>query len=145
MADMNDMELLREYDRLGSEEAFAQLVKKHVNLVYSVALRRVGVPSHAEEITQVVFVILARKARSLRAGTILEGWLHETTRLTALDFLRRERRRQLREQEAYMQSSIQSQREDQTWEQLAPLIDEAIGRLGEKDRDALMLRFFNGH
>src|SRR5579863_4583059 len=123
MADMNDMELLREYDRLGSEEAFAQLVKKHVNLVYSVALRRVGVPSHAEEITQVVFVILARKARSLRAGTILEGWLHETTRLTALDFLRRERRRQLREQEACMESSLRSQPDQPHWNDLAPSLD----------------------
>ncbi len=144
MADVNDMALLREYDRLGSEEAFARLVKKHVHLVYSVALRRVGVPAHAEEITQVVFVILARKARSLRHDTILEGWLHETARLTALDFLRRERRRQHREQEAFMESSLHSQRDDRTWDRLAPLLDEAIGRLGSKDRNAVMLRFFKG-
>jgi RNA polymerase sigma factor (sigma-70 family) len=147
MADVNDrkdLALLKEYDRLGSEEAFALLVKRHVNLVYSVALCRVEVPAHAEEITQVVFVILARKAGSLRADTILEGWLHETARLTALSFLRRERRRQLREQEACMESSLQSQRDDRTWEQLAPLLDEAIGRLGARERDAVMLRFFKG-
>jgi len=144
MADVNDMTLLWEYDRLGSEEAFALLVKKHINLVYSVALRRVEVAAHAEEITQVVFIILARKAGSLRPDTILESWLHETARLTALDFLRRERRRQHREQEAFMESSLHSQRDDRTWNQLAPLLDEAIGRLGTSDRNAVVLRFFKG-
>jgi RNA polymerase sigma factor (sigma-70 family) len=144
MADVNDMTLLREYERLGSEESFALLVKRHVNLVYSVALRRVEIAAQAEEITQVVFIMLARKARSLRPDTILEGWLHETARLTALDFLRRERRRQHREQEAFMESSLHSQRDDRTWDQLAPLLDEAIGRLGTKDRNAIVLRYFKG-
>jgi DNA-directed RNA polymerase specialized sigma24 family protein len=102
MPDVSDMELLRDYDRQGLEEAFAELVRRHINLVYSVALRHVRVAAHAEEITQAVFVILARKAAGLRPDTILEGWLHETTRLTALSFLRGERRRQFREQEAYM-------------------------------------------
>src|SRR5215467_9110340 len=103
MAELNDIALLEEYGRLGSEEAFARLVTRHVNLVYSVALRHVQVSAHAEEITQAVFVILARKAGSLGHLQILEGWLHETTRLTALRFLRGERRRQFREQEAYME------------------------------------------
>ena len=75
------------------------MVRRHINLVYSVALRQTGNAAHAEEITQAVFVILARKAAGLRPDTILEGWLHETTRLTALRFLRGERRRQRREQE----------------------------------------------
>jgi DNA-directed RNA polymerase specialized sigma24 family protein len=101
MHDVSDMELLRNYDRHGSEDAFTELVRRHINLVYSAALRHVGIAAHAEEITQAVFVILARKAAGLRPDTILEGWLHETTRLTALSFLRGERRRQFREQEAY--------------------------------------------
>jgi len=142
MPDLSDMELVRDYDRQGSETAFAALVQRHVNLVYSVALRHVGIAAHAEEITQVVFVIFARKAASLRADTILEGWLHETTRLTALSFLRGERRRQFREQEAYMQSTVQESADASTWNQLAPLLDEALSRLGKKDRDAVMLRFF---
>ena len=139
---MSDMELLRDYDRQGSEEAFAELVQRHVNLVYSVALRHAGIAADAEEITQAVFVILARKAASLRPNTILEGWLHETTRLTALSFMRGERRRQFREQEAYMQSTLPESADASTWNQLAPLLDEAISRLGKKDRDAVMLRFF---
>src|ERR1019366_6185857 len=142
MHDASDMELLRDYDRQGSEAAFAALVQRHINLVYSVALRHVGIAAHAEEITQAVFIILARKAAGLRADTILEGWLHETTRLTALSFLRGERRRQFREQEAYMQSTLQEHNDAATWNQLAPLLDEAVSRLGKKDRDAVMLRFF---
>jgi len=142
MPDVSDMELLRDYDRQGSEAAFAELVRRHINLVYSVAFRHVGIAAQAEEITQAVFVILARKAASLRPDTILEGWLHETTRLTALSFLRGERRRQFREQEAYMQFTLQESTEASAWNQLAPMLDEAMSRLGKKDRDAVMLRFF---
>lgn len=145
MAELKDIVLLEEYGRLGSEEAFANLVRKHVNLVFSVALRHVQVPAHAEEITQAVFVILAQKAGSLGHLQILEGWLHETTRLTALSFLRREHRRQLREQEAYMESSLQTQPDSDTWKSFAPLLDEAMAQLNPKDRDALILRFFKDH
>jgi hypothetical protein len=88
MTDVTDMELLQDYDRLGSEDTFAELVKRHVNLVYSAALRHVGIAAYAEEITQAVFIILTRKATSLRPDTVLEGWLYETTRLIALRFLR---------------------------------------------------------
>jgi RNA polymerase sigma factor (sigma-70 family) len=143
MRDTNDMELVREYGRLNSEAAFAELVRRHINLVYSSALRHVGVAASAEEITQAVFIILARKAASLRPETILEGWLYETARLTALSFRRGERRRQLREQEAYMQSTLdENSAPDAVWHQLAPLLDEAMARLGQKDRDAVILRFF---
>jgi DNA-directed RNA polymerase specialized sigma24 family protein len=88
MPEAGNMELVRDYHRHGSEAAFAELVRRHVHLVYSVAVRHVGVAAHAEEITQAVFIILARKAAGLRPDTILEGWLHETARLTALSFLR---------------------------------------------------------
>ncbi len=142
MHDAGDMELLRDYDRQGSEAAFAVIVQRHVSLVYSAALRHVGIAAHAEEITQAVFVILARKAARLRPDTILESWLYETTRLTALSFLRGERRRQFREQEAYMQSTLQESADASTWNQLAPLLDEAMAWLGKKDRDAVVLRFF---
>ena len=138
------MELLRDYARNGSEAAFAELVQRHIALVHSAALRHVGIPAHAEEITQAVFIILARKAANLGPNTILEGWLHETTRLTALSFLRGERRRQFREQEAYMQCTLQESTETSNWNQLAPLLDEAVSRLGKKDRDAVMLQFFKG-
>src|ERR1035437_4050080 len=142
MRDSSDMELVRDYARLNSEAAFAELVQRHINLAYSAALRHVGNAAHAEEITQAVFIILARKAASLRPDCILEGWLHETTRLTALSFMRGERRRQFREQEAYMQSTLQESTDVSAWNQVAPLLDEAMSRLGKKDRDAVMLRFF---
>src|ERR1041385_1954897 len=104
MHQLSDIELLQQYAREGSEEAFAALVTKHVNLVYSAALRKTGNASAAEEVTQAVFIILAKKADRLRKETILSGWLYQTTRLTAASFLRTEIRRARREQEAYMQS-----------------------------------------
>ncbi|HTR41933.1 MAG TPA: TIGR03435 family protein [Pseudomonadales bacterium] len=142
MLETNDMELLGNYAHNGSEAAFAELVQRHIALVHSAALRQVGIAAQAEEITQAVFIILARKAGSLRPGTILEGWLYETTRLTSLSFLRGERRRQFREQEAYMQSTLHESTENSAWEDLSPLLDEAMARLGKKDRDAVILRYF---
>ena len=142
MPDISDIDLLQDYSRNASEEAFAEVVRRHINLVYSTALRHAGIPAHAEEIAQAVFVILARKAATLRPGTVLEAWLYETTRLTSLSFQRGERRRQFREQEAYMQSTIQEHADASTWSEFAPLLDEAIARLGKKDREAVVLRFF---
>src|SRR5436190_11224616 len=117
---MSDSELLREYGLRQSETAFATLVSRHIDLVYSAAMRRVGNHHQAEEITQAVFVVLARKAGSLRAGTVLPGWLFQTTRLTAANYLRTEIRRARREQEAFMQSNSEESAPD-PWQQLAPL------------------------
>jgi RNA polymerase sigma factor (sigma-70 family) len=144
MRDSSDMELLGEYARQHSEAAFAELVQRHIALVYSAAHRHSGVAAHAEEITQAVFIILARKAGSLRPGAVLDAWLYETTRFTALSFLRAERRRQFREQEAYMQSTLHEPATDPVWPQIAPLLDEAMMRLGHKEREAIVLRFFKG-
>lgn len=141
MIELNDHELLGEFARNGSEAAFGELVRRHVNLVYSAALRFTGNPQEAEEISQAVFIILARKAGSLRRGTILGGWLYQTARLTAANFVRVEIRRQRREQEAYMQSTM-NESDSATWEQIAPLLDEAMGGLGETDRAAIVLRYF---
>jgi RNA polymerase sigma factor (sigma-70 family) len=142
MADVKDMDLLHDYCRFGREEAFTAVVQKHINLVYSVALRHVEIAAQAEEITQVVFVILAQKAAGLRRDTLIEAWLYETTRLTSLSFKRTEWRRHLREQEAYMLSKPAESNSDTVWKQLAPVLDEEMSRLRKKDRDALMLRFF---
>ena len=142
MPDANDMDLVREYAARNSEPAFETLVRRHVSLVYSVALRQAGNPAQAEEITQAVFLILARKAARLRPDTVLAAWLHETARFASASFLRGESRRRRREQEAYMQSQLQESSADPAWEQLAPLLDEAIGQLGRADRNAVVLRFF---
>ena len=141
MPDLDDHELLAEYDRDASEAAFATLVERYVNLVYSAALRFTGNPHHAEEITQAVFIILARKAGGLRRSVVLSGWLYQTARLTAANFVKGEIRRQRREQEAYMESTL-TESNAGAWEQIAPLLDEAMGHLGDSDRNAIVLRFF---
>src|ERR1041385_1608490 len=137
----DDHELLAQYARPGSEAAFNMLLARYVNLVHSAAMRFTGNPHHAEEITQAVFIILARKVGSLRSGTVLSGWLYQTARLTAANFVKGEIRRQHREQEAYMRS-ILNEPSAGTWEQVAPLLDEAMGRLNETDRNGIVLRFF---
>src|SRR5437660_12217983 len=142
MMTVDDMELLRQYSELKSEEAFAALVSRHINLVYSVALRNVGDAHQAEEITQAVFIILAKKSGSLRKGTILSGWLYQTARLTAANYRKSEIRRIYREQEAHMQSSL-NEADAAAWAQIAPLLDDAMANLSEKDRNAVVLRFFN--
>src|ERR1035437_1639382 len=141
MTELDEHELLAEFARNESEATFAALIARYVKLVYSAALRFTGNPHHAEEITQAVFIILARKAGSLRRGTVLSGWLYQTARLTAANFVKGEIRRQRREQEAYMQSTL-NEPDAAAWEQIAPLLDEAMGRLGETDRNAVVLRFF---
>jgi RNA polymerase sigma factor (sigma-70 family) len=140
----DDLTLLQKYARRNSEEAFSMLVSRHVNLVYSVALRSVRDPHLAEEIAQAVFIILARKADSLGDKTILCGWLCRTARYASANALTIQRRRQYREQEAHMQSILNEAEpmHEETWNQIAPLLDGAMGQLGQKDHDAVVLRFF---
>jgi uncharacterized protein (TIGR03435 family) len=147
----NDMELLREYAASRSESAFTELVSRHLNWVYSTAWRQTGDADLAEEIAQAVFIVLARKAASLGSGTVLSGWLYRTACFAAKDALRARRRRQHHEQEASKMQSTFTSPEAQTgagadtaWQELAPLLDEAMTRLGSADRDALVLRFFEG-
>jgi RNA polymerase sigma factor (sigma-70 family) len=138
----DDMGLMREYTACQSEQAFETLVSRHVGLVHSAALRQVRNPHLAEDITQTVFIILARKAGSLNPKTILAGWLYQTTRYVSTAALKIQRRRERREQEAHMQATIQQTQTDSAWEQLAPLLDDAMAQLRDKDRDAIVLRYF---
>ena len=144
MAELEDHDLLEEFVRNESEPAFATLVGRHASLVYSTALRFTANPHHAEEITQAVFVILARRAGRLSRRTVLSGWLYQAARLTAANFTRTELRRQRREQEAYMLSTF-NETDDDAWRQIAPFLDEAMGALGETDRTALVLRYFENN
>lgn len=137
------MELVRQYAADYSEGAFAALVSRHTNLVYSTALRRLGSPQLAEEVTQAVFIILARKAGSLGRGTILSGWLYRTTCYVAGHAFKQELRRQQRHQDAFMQS-LSDETDAETWSHITPLLEDAMLRLRQTDRDALVMRFFEG-
>ena len=139
----DDMALVREYARNRSETAFGALVSRHLNLVYYVALREVRDPHLAEEVTQAAFIILSRKAGALGPRTILSGWLCRTARYVSAEVLRSQRRRQKREQEAYMQSLL-NETESDAWMQIAPLLETAMAQLGEQEHNAIVLRFYEG-
>ena len=138
----DDMTLVREFAARQSETAFAALVERHVALVHSAALRQTGDAHLSEEITQAVFIILARKAATLGKDTILPAWLYRTTRYTTGNALKIQRRRREREQEAYMQSTLQTDDTTHAWQQLAPLLDDTMDELSERDRASIVLRYF---
>jgi len=142
MIDAPDAVLLEQFARNDSEEAFTEIVRRHVGLVHSVAFRQTQNAQHAEEITQAVFIILARKASSLGRKTILAGWLYHTSRLTTANFQRAEVRRVHREQKAFMQPTAHDEQVDSAWQDMGPLLEEAMSKLKTTDRDAIVLRFF---
>jgi RNA polymerase sigma factor (sigma-70 family) len=137
---MTDHELLRRYVLEGAQDAFGGLVRRHVDLVYSAALRQVQSAQLAEDVAQSVFVDLARNARRLQPDQPLGAWLYVVTRRTAIDVIRRESRRQEREQTAMEIAAMNST--PSPWPQVEPLLDEAMESLGDADRRAVLLRFF---
>ena len=137
---MTDHELLHRYVQEGAQDAFSELVRRHVDLVYSAARRQVQSTQLAEEIAQSVFVDLARNARCLRADQPLGAWLYVVTRRTAVDVIRRESRRQAREQAAVEIAAMNFP--SSPWPHVEPLLDEAMESLGDADRRAVLLRFF---
>src|ERR1019366_4761933 len=141
----HDLDLLRQFTRDQSQDAFTALVNRHVKLVYSAALRQIRSPQLAEEIAQSVFADLARDAGKL-SGTgfqpvhFLTAWLYQVTRRTAIDVIRKESRRQLREQIAVEMNNMNATAND--WTQIEPLLDDAMDALDETDRSAILLRYF---
>ena len=135
-----DLELLKRYAREHAEDAFAEIVRRHLNLVYSAAFRQVRSPQLAEEVAQSAFLDLARNAARLKPGTILTAWLYQVTRPTTIDVVRREARRQLREQVASEMTAMNATDDD--WTHIEPLLDEAMHALDETDRAAVLLRYF---
>ncbi len=141
---IDDLELLRRYVEDRDEAAFAELVERHVNLVHSVALRQVNGDSPlAADITQLVFSALAKKAASLRHHRVLTGWLFTSTRFAAAKVVRGEQRRHAREQEAQlMEDYARDSGEKPDWDSVRPVLDDVLGKLSERDREAILLRFF---
>jgi RNA polymerase sigma factor (sigma-70 family) len=137
----DDLDLLEKYARESSEEAFAELVSRHLDLVYSAALRQVRSRQLAEEVAQSVFTDLSHGAHKLKPGTILTAWLYQVTRRTAIDVVRRESRRQFREQIAVTMADMHSTPTD--WTQVESLLDEAMETLDAPDRTAILLRYFD--
>jgi RNA polymerase sigma factor (sigma-70 family) len=143
---LTDAEMLQRYARERDERAFAELVQRHIGVVYGAALRRTGGRTHlAEEIAQKVFTDLARKAATLSHHPALTGWLHRSTRYAAIDVARAELRGQkLFQTLATMPDTNIPDETPVQWERLRPVLDEAMDHLKEPDREAMLLRYFEG-
>ncbi len=140
---MEDQRLLARFVEEGSQAAFARLVERHRDLVYSTCRRELGDSGLAEDAAQIVFLILARKARSLRREVVLSGWLFQTARFTAKDLLKRENRRRVRDERVEAEAmSLAGQEQEAGWREVSPWLHESLARLSEKDRLAVLLRFF---
>ncbi len=138
----DSQKLLAEYANNGSEQAFRELVSRYINFVYATALRLVGGDTHlAEDVAQTVFINLARAGRKLSSGVMLGGWLHQSTYHVATKAVRGERRRQKRERETVEMNTLQ-QAEPEDLRQVRPILDEALTKLDQEDRAAIVLRFF---
>ncbi|MBI3851608.1 MAG: sigma-70 family RNA polymerase sigma factor [Verrucomicrobia bacterium] len=143
MNSLTDQQLLRDYVGKRAEAAFAELVRRHVDFVYSAALRMVRDVHLAEDVTQGVFVAFAQNARQLMERPVVSGWLHRTAQNLAAQTVRTDMRRRAREQEAAaMNELLATQSDPSLWEHIAPHLDAALGELNEADRDALLLRYF---
>jgi RNA polymerase sigma factor (sigma-70 family) len=145
-SETDDGELLRRYVSARCEDAFGAVVRRHLALVYNVALRKVGGDSHlAEDVAQRVFADLAAKAALLQRHPSITGWLFTGTHYAAAQLVRAERRRKEREQKAYAMSELSSETAAAfDWQQLRPLLDDLVLALPQRDRDALLLRYFEG-
>src|SRR5687767_7919009 len=141
----DDAELLRSYAEARDEAAFTEFVRRHLGLVYFAALRRSGGNSTlAEEVAQYVFTETARRATTLAGHGAVTGWLYTTTRNATVMAVRKERSRQKREQEASHMRELESNEPALDRDTLRPLIDEALDALPEREREAVLLRFFEG-
>ena len=141
----NDAELLSQFAResasAAGQDAFAELVGRHLPLVYSAALRQVRSPQLAEEVSQSVFTQLAHHATTFKPKTVFAAWLHRVTYHAAVDVVRREARRQARERIACEMSTLMND-EAADWTQIEPHLDQAVQSLDETDRAAILLRYF---
>jgi RNA polymerase sigma factor (sigma-70 family) len=135
--------LLRAYTTQGDEKAFGECVARYLDLVYSAALRQVGGDaSLAQDVTQTVFTDLARMAKFLPADVQLGGWLYRRSCFIAKTTVRTECRRKAREKASLAMNDLHTPQSDESWQHIAPVLDDALNRLNRTDRDVLVLRFF---
>src|SRR5262245_36923326 len=146
---VSDMELLHRYADTGDESAFRELVDRYLPLVYSAALRQLGSERHwVDDVIQGVFVQLARQAGQISSDVVVAGWIYRTTRFVTANFLRNERRRRMREiavarDEDLTAGNTNANADSECqWVVLERHLDEALMRLGQKDRSVILLRFF---
>ena len=142
MTEQTDSLLLKAYVERRLEAAFSELVHRHVDLVYSAAIRMVRDPHLAQDVTQGAFIALARQASELVERATVAGWLHCTAQNIAAQTVRTIERRRAREQEAFAMSEPDANSPDGWWEQVEPHLDAALGELTDPDRDAVVLRYF---
>ena len=139
-----DRRLLGEYQATYSQEVFARLVACHVNMVHATALRAVGEAHLADDVTQAVFLLLWQNAAKLKPNTILAGWLFKTARNVSARAIRSRARRQRHESQAAAREIDANADRDLDWERISPALDGAIARLRRPERDAILLRYFQG-
>ncbi|HEX5324283.1 MAG TPA: sigma-70 family RNA polymerase sigma factor [Capsulimonadaceae bacterium] len=139
---MRDWLLLRQYVEEGSNRAFDEIVARYGKLVYSASLREAGDPELAQDVFQTVFIILARKAPRLKRGVVLSGWLYRTARLASREVIREEMRRTAREEKAAAMNEAQRLEADAAWQKVDPILPDALDTLSERDRNLILLRFF---
>ncbi len=141
---MDDWQLLRRFVEHDSQEAFAALTKRYLGLVYSVCRRELADAETAEDVTQAVFLILARKAPSLRRNVVLSGWLFQTARFAAKNARTRAQRRAAYELKAAELIQQQVTGEDAAWAEIEPVLNQSLAALREGERESVLLRFFQG-
>ena len=142
MDDQTDSQLLRAYSETRSDEAFATLVRRHIDLVHSAAMRMVCDSHLAQDMPQNTFVALAKNVAELKMRPVITGWLHRTAQNIAAQTVRTDVRRRVCEQEVVAMNELLSATPDASWEHVAPHLDDALGELDETDRDAVLLRYF---
>jgi RNA polymerase sigma factor (sigma-70 family) len=158
---MDDTALLNQYVHAGCERAFAELVHRHIDLVYGSARRLTGDPHVAEDVTQAVFIVLAKKAARVRHGAVLPAWLLTTTRYASANAMTKSSRRRKHERAAAMNSPMNSTMNSSMSSddaigpglddsisgedgQMSAALDAALARLGTTDRSVVAMRYLQG-